>query len=145
MREILFRGKCGKIWHYGDAHTDYKGKVSTIIVPSACWNRQNVETQCAGYFGISVETLGQYIGLTDRYGKKIFEGDIGRYKQTDGASKDGIPILCIGEVFYNKKTASYAVRGRDEIGGKCFDYFPIKDFEIIGNIHESPSLLEVFK
>ena len=88
------------------------------------------------------ETVGQYTGLTDKNGKKIFEGDIGKYKQTDGAKWNGRPIMCTGKVIYNTKTASFAVDSIDEIGSKNFDYFPIKDFEVIGNIHDNPELLK---
>ena len=90
---------------------------------------------------VNPETVGQFTGLTEN-GKKIFEGDIGRYKQTDGAKRNGKPIICIGKVVYNAKTASFAVESKDEAGSKYFDYFPIKDFEVIGNIHDNPELLE---
>lgn len=90
---------------------------------------------------VSIKTVGQYIGLTAK-DVKIFEGDIGRYKQTDGANENGKPIICTGKVIYNEKTASYAVESKDEKGRKYFDYFPINDFEIIGNIHDNPELLE---
>ena len=95
-------------------------------------------------FGAEVipETVGQYIGKTDKNRKKIFEGDIGRYKQTDGAKRNGKPIICMGKVIYNEVTASYAVESKDEEGCKYFDYFPIKDFEIVGNCIDNPELLQ---
>ena len=89
-----------------------------------------------------LRVVADYTGLTDKNGKKIFEGDIGRYKQTDGAKRNGKPIICTGKVVYWAKTASYAVESKDEAGCKYFDYFPIKDFEVIGNIHDNPELLE---
>lgn len=88
------------------------------------------------------ETVGQYTRLNDKNRNKIFEGDIGRYKQTDGAKRNGKPIICTGKVIYNEKTASYAVKSKDEYGVEYFDYFPIKDFEIIGNCIDNPELLE---
>lgn len=86
------------------------------------------------WFEVDPETVGECTGLRDKNGKLIFEGDIGRYKQTDGAKINGKPIICIGKVVYNEKNASFAVDSKDEIGAKNYDYFPIKDFEIIGNI-----------
>ena len=132
MREILFRGKTesGKFtegyyletMRYNNLHWIWNGKEHIKVAP---------------------KTVGQFTGLTDKNGKKIFEGDIGRYKQTDGAKLSGKPITCIGKVVYNTKTASFAVDSKDELGAKNYDYFPIKDFEVIGNIHDNPELLEV--
>ena len=125
MREILFSGK--QAWNDEWAESEYPfgtihcGAVVHDFIP---------------------ETVGQYTGLTDKNGKKIFEGDIGRYKQTDGAKENGKPIICTGVVLYNEKTASFAVESKDGKGRKYFDYFPIKDFEIIGNIHDTPELLK---
>ena len=131
MREILFRGKRiddGK-WMSGLPCNNIYGALSIQPITEKC---------CAV---IRPETVGQFTGLTDKNGKKIFEGDIGKYKQTDGATQNGKPITCIGKVIYNAKTASFAVESKDKVGCKYFDYFPIKDFEVIGNIHDNPELL----
>lgn len=95
-----------------------------------------------GFVFVIPETVGEYIGSPDKNGTKIFEGDIGRYKQTDGAKRNGKPIICTGKVIYNAITASYAVESKDEAGVEYFDYFPIKDFEIIGNCIDNPELLQ---
>lgn len=139
MREILFRGKSandGK-WVVGDGihypkSVNYKG---------TCWI-DGMHEKANDWVRVIPSTVGQFTGLTDnKNGRRIFEGDIGRYKQTDGAKRNGDPILCTGKVVYNTKTASYAVESRDEAGCKYFDYFPIKDFKVIGNIHDNPELL----
>lgn len=129
MREILFRGKLKNTgeWAFGNLNITIKG--TNIITPD--------DTPIGKYGAVIPETVGQYTGITE-----IFEGDIGRYKQTDGAKINGKPIICIGKVVYNEKTASFAVDSKDEIGAKNYDYFPIKDFEIIGNIHDNPELLK---
>jgi uncharacterized phage protein (TIGR01671 family) len=133
MREILFRGKNeDRGWIYGDLR-NYEKSGAKAIFSHELLHRVEVDPA----------TVGQFTGLTDKNGKKIFEGDIGRYKQTDGATQNGKPITCIGKVIYNAKTASFAVESKDKAGCKYFDYFPIKDFEVIGNIHDNPELLEV--
>ena len=135
MREILFRGKNEhRGWIYGDLR-NYEKSGAKAIFSHDLLHRVEVDPS----------TVGQFTGLTDKNGKKTFEGDIGRYKQVDGAKRNGKPITCIGKVVYNVKTASFAIESKDETGCKYFDYFPIKDFEVIGNIHDNPELLELPK
>ena len=74
---------------------------------------------------------GQYIGIKDKNGIEIKEGCTGRYRQTDGARRNGKPIICVGKVIYNRKTDSFAVESTDEAECKYLDYFPIRDFEVI--------------
>lgn len=135
MREILFRGKSTDTgaWVYGY----YCGPFGCFDEHEIC----DIADPTCSRVDVDTETVGQYTGLTDNNGQRIFEGDIGRYKQTDGAKRDGEPIICTGKVVYNAKTASYAVEGKDEKGVKYFDYFPINDFEVIGNIHDNPELI----
>ena len=150
MREILFRAKTepnckdvitGKIiknpkWVYGYVDLGYMHDCKSSLIGDEKGNKT---------YKCQYETIGQFTGLTDKSGKKIFEGDIGKYKQVDGAKRNGKPITCIGKVVYNVKTASFAIESKDKTGCKYFDYFPIKDFEVIGNIHDNPELLELPK
>lgn len=143
MREILFRGKTPKgEWCEGlpTRKKPFGKEINRIQIIDDCL--ENDFTEFLLVTDVIPQTVGQYTGLTDKNGTKIFEGDIGRYKQTDGAKINGKPIICIGKVVYNEKTASFAVDSKDEIGAKNYDYFPIKDFEIIGNIHDNHELLK---
>ena len=148
MREILFRGKrnANGVFVEGFLFLKQEGdEIRTCIGIDPLRDYPDGELAQGCYFEINPETVGQFTGLTDKNGKKIFEGDIGRYKQVDGAKRNGKPITCIGKVVYNVKTASFAIESKDETGCKYFDYFPIKDFEVIGNIHDNPELLELPK
>lgn len=130
MREMLFRGKnIAGNWHYG---TPLVFTEDYVCITAPHTHNKKVEAT----------TVGQYTGLTDKNGKKIFEGDIVTYKNTDGIKFNGTPLTVIGKVVYNEKTASFAVYGKDEIGAKHYDYFPIKNIEIIGNTHDNPELLK---
>ena len=134
MREILFRGKRDDNgeWVVSDCIMQFHGvKFAPRLWAIGDW-----------WVDVIPETVGQFTGAIDKNGKRIFEGDIGRYKQTDGAKRNGKLIICTGKVVYRVKTASFAVESKDEKGVEYFDYFPIKDFEIIGNIHDNPELLK---
>ena len=76
---------------------------------------------------ITPETVGQYTGLTDKNGKKIFEGDIIKDRFDD-----------IGQIEYKPKYAAFIIQGW-ETG---FAFWVKKDIEVIGNIHDNPELLK---
>jgi uncharacterized phage protein (TIGR01671 family) len=86
---------------------------------------------------VNPNTVGQFTGLTDKNGKKIFDGDIVRcISMTDVANmvvifEDGEfrMVLCEKYKDYIPGCGFYAIR--------CFDK------EVIGNIHDNPELLEV--
>lgn len=122
MREILFRGKGIKgFWN--------KGLLAHIGNAWYISNKAGVATA----FEVIPETIGQYTGLTDKNGKRIFEGDIVNFKTIAYTFKK-----CV--VKYDEQYARFA----------CIDFnkagFPMDIsfvYEIIGNIHDNPELLEV--
>lgn len=144
MRGILFRGKTqncsyqenGK-WIYG--YYVYNGK--HLIVNT---------TKGSLGFGLEVDekTIGQFIGLTDKNGKKIFEGDIVKYGNSifiivfDRTGWDnGVGLT--GFATYNKiygyekdtKTSEEFI-----CANRCID---LRELEVIGNIHDNKELLDI--
>ena len=130
MREILFRGKDvnSNEWRIGYFYTAVQGCVAII--------RDGVD----GY-QVKPETVGQYTGLTDKRGKKIFEGDIIKYRHHDINEK--------AVIRYGAPENRYTMYGwylDDNQGNTAFrlsEYF-IKDYncQVIGNIYDNPELLK---
>lgn len=78
------------------------------------------------------ETVGQFTGLTDIGGKKIFEGDIMKTAVTGLASHTGVVEFADG---------AFGLRCTD--GAGLFLCYVAGSFTIIGNVHDHPELLEV--
>lgn len=128
MREILFRGKRvdnGK-WIEGSLSTEYYKECGCVMVSPT-------SDDC---FKVDPETVGQYTGLPDKNGKKIFEGDV-----LSGHLDDLFP----------KEESRYEVVWHDygwhiKSGNGFFDTMEqnwVNMFlEVIGNIHDNPELLE---
>lgn len=128
MREIIFRGKRvdNGEWVEGfyvlDPQAD-EGKESQIYYTN--------EHPCGCAlvpFAVIPETVGQYTGLTDKNGKKIFEGDILKFEGQ------------IGVLFYNEKFSKFMFQVKNSFACYQLDY--TCDFEVVGNIHDNPELLE---
>ena len=129
MREILFRGKSMLTdeWLYGGIvhHADDYGMVDS--------------TSNMGYLDpelVIPETVGQYTGLTDKNGKKIFEGDIVKCISRFDA-KDMVVIFEAAE-FHLVDCQRY--KNYTECCG--YRHFGTLETEVIGNIHDNPELVE---
>ena len=126
-REILFRGKrikTGK-WGYGDL---IRAKGKTFVggeEENIFWMEAEV------YPG----TVGQYTGLCDKNGKKIFEGDkvesrCGEIGIIEYLEEDGMFII------------SFAITSGHSSWIATFGDFDGKEITIIGNIHDNPELVK---
>ena len=139
MREILFRGKCNETCKYnGQWIEGFYGEDDGKPIIAHSTDRGLI-----GYF-CEPDSIGQYTGLTDKNGKKIFEGDIIKivpdYDYSDDYSISKVysynGIFCVD--YHGDDFDSTAL-------GFLEDYLPDGDFEVIGNIHDNPELLEVTK
>ena len=149
MREIIFRGKQvdGGEWISGDLRHWDNGKVGI----------HNDALRCT--LVVIPETVGQYTGLKDRNGRRIFEGDIIQYAER-------CEYDCYWESIEHPEeyegidTQSWLARSAIEWCGEndypAFDIEPhdfetnglswiINDdfvIEVIGNIHDNPEILK---
>ena len=128
MREILFRGKdkFDGLWYVGSLSHDTKY--------GNCFIEVSVHQGIAKE--VIPETVGQYTGLTDKNGTKIFEGDI--------LSEH------LDELFPEEESR-YPVVWNDygwhiQCGNESFEtleqWWVSKYLEVIGNVHDNPELLE---
>lgn len=125
MREILFRGK-----PLGNLHGKFiygsLGVIDTdLCAIYHCFEFEDDEIQL-----VDLGTVGQYTGLTDKNGKKIFEGDIVKYKNSSPCQ-----IAYIDSQFVMMWKNNY----------RNFERVYDDEIEVIGNIYDNPELLEVEK
>ena len=122
MREILFRAKrqYNGEWIYGDLQH----------------NGKNIPKWVDGEEIIS-ETIGQFTGLTDKNGTKIFEGDIVKIHRT--YLNAGYEEDCFYKVAWHKYWNGWALINIKSTQS-CYLDNVIKG-EIVGNIHDNPELL----
>lgn len=146
MREILFRGKNidnGK-WIYGGyvhlhkttycyaGSDDGNNDIHRIVFERMTdWNLPNKHMMA----DVLPETVGQYTGLVDKNGVKIFEGDI---------------LVGFLDEEYPEHETVVVVEWHENMWvtrqGKChpdlLEQSDLDCFEVIGNIHDNPELLE---
>nr|WP_294039029.1 YopX family protein [uncultured Ruminococcus sp.] len=120
-REILFRGKFGNEWKYGFLSIEPKGLVI----------KEPYKNESSNVWHIDVDTVGQYTGLTDKNGTKIFEGDIVKYGDT-----------VHNIVFEQRNGTAYFGLVYSTLETLSFGYYQdLKQIEVIGNIYDNPELL----
>ena len=129
MREILFRGKRldNGAWETG----------SLVIVRMDCHDAQYyIADKMTGYHTpVDPSTVGQYTGLKDKNGKRIFEGDVAKVLQ--GKDKD---IAYVG--FENGAFMLYPKTGNIYERTLWEYWYNDWDVEVIGNITDNPEFLE---
>ena len=126
MREILFRGKdwSRTVWIYGG-----------IRRCGGCY--EILPEKGPSNVAVYKDTIGQYTGLTDKNGKKIFEGDIVHMNNRKfGLSGRGVVVYRDGGFAIDDRKRNrlylFTQNGQYNAG----------DYRVDGNIHDNPELME---
>lgn len=153
MREVLFRGKrvdngewvIGYYFHYETCHEHF-------IITDMSYDTPDMEQ-------VIPETVGQYTGLTDKNGKKIFEGDIVKSKHTAFTDSDKKPkysydlekqeseygypkIIYYRNYVVQLYDARYRIKNKNITHYINYNFIYNHEVEVVGNIHDNPELLE---
>jgi hypothetical protein len=143
MREILFRGQTRRFgekvknfagepmpsnWVYGGVCCG-KGAFSIIYDYMDEEKEKPIEKHV-----VYTDTVGQYTGLTDKNGRKIFEGDICQTK--------GFPLIDDKPFVVEWNCDECSFYWRDVLGTDEFTTGVAENTTIIGNIHDNPELMK---
>lgn len=135
MREIIFRGKRADNgeWVYGSLITErnmFDGNLMTMHI-------QDIEEPYDDNL-IDDETVGQFTGLTDKNGTKIFEGDIVKHIQKYEISGE---VKSIAVIKWNEAYSCWSV---EYTNGRITAFLGTEyhKLEVIGNVHDNPELLK---
>ena len=135
IREVIFRGKRlhDNKWIYGNFISDCEGNPHIIEPRFFCEDGHHLQYEDNTDTPVFIipETVGQFTGLTDKNGKRIFEGDIVSLVKHDGLIYKVVYVPCRYELVNSK-------------GVNCFvlDIYKSENIEVIGNIHDNPEILK---
>lgn len=129
MREILFRGKNIHSGEWAIGNYAFRYGSHYIYFP------KKPNPYGFDYEYVIPETVGQYTGLTDKKGTKIFEGDIVKFKWDKWCEFYRYIEFSNGEflatpVLHSEDEWSIRICGENE------------KLVVIGNIHDNPELME---
>lgn len=133
MREILFRAKRTDNGEWCEGYLSKSRDENKHL--KLCIDYEEQGVMCSSI--VIPEMVGQYTGLTDKNGKKIFEGDIVDVEydiQYFGVAAERIGLFVV--VFYD---GCFMKQKKD---GGLFHFISSDKCEVVGNIHDSPELLK---
>lgn len=158
MREILFRGKRidNSEWIYGSFCMDAVEQKNGLCGVDGFIRLYDFAKGKIQMHEVDRETVGQYTGLTDKNGKKIFEGDVLSYDfvgedfatgEADIPQRDIFVVTWrdgkwdgwqMWERMTDHEREAFGFCDGDSINSK-----ECRKMEVIGNIHDNPEFLEV--
>lgn len=154
MREILFRGKRinNSEWVYGflyetEKSSSYNAESYILEKERLTINYKCVEgiTTHIPFVQVTPDTVGQFTGVTDKNGKKIFEGDICtiNFLTISGKVNRRENYKC---EFYEGKFCFVSDNGKFRCWYSEKEYIYEgacrNNIEVVGNIHDNPELLK---
>ena len=140
MREIIFRGKRKDNGEWVEGYYARKGVDKDTFKHFICVMTFNVNgnTYSSMFYLTDIEvipeTVGQFTGMTDKNGTKIFEKDI-LSAHLDNAYPEDETLL---EVIWHNN----GWYGKNEPFFEDFNNGFEKHFEVIGNVHDNLGLLQ---
>lgn len=144
MREILFRGKRvdNGEWVEGGI-CDYGGGVSIFVVNHYAGSFYEPPYTDLDEVDVVPSTVGQYTGLTDKNGKKIFEGDIIEF--TDDVYKRTYKGICVFKDgsyqikfnYYKSQIAYHRIGKVDVDQDMGASYTICYEYNVIGNVYDN--------
>lgn len=137
MREILFRGKRKDNGEWAKGYYSYETDECSFELHLISDNK-SVVTE------VVPETVGQYTGLLDKNGKKIFEGDIVMFSRNRNLPNftpvpEVIRYHC-GDCAFQRLPYNKSLTVGNS--GRLLQPDMMSDCEVIGNIYDNSELLE---
>lgn len=126
MREILFRGKRTDTGEWVEGYYEFGYDSENEEPTHYMWVLNHTE-KYGEMFIVIPETVGQYTGITDSNGKKVFEGDI--------VIMDKEAVIVNGLVKY--QGAAFCIATNSDL----WDIDNYYALEVIRNIHDNPELI----